>query len=93
MNTMKVPGFTADASLYKAIEHYRQRSVSAAPGFGVQASLRIGGHSLNATCGNCTCDPGQCCAATASGCNCTNCGGGGGGSGSGGGVLTAGLLS
>jgi hypothetical protein len=87
---MNMPGFTADASLDKASEHYPQRSASAAVTFGVQAALRIGGNSLNATCGNCTCDPGQCCAATASGCNCTNCGGTGGGTGGGGTVLTLG---
>lgn len=68
---MNAPQFTADASLYEASEHYRQQSVSATVAFGVQAALRIGG--LNATCGNCTCDPGQCCTATAAGCKCENC--------------------
>jgi hypothetical protein len=86
MNTMNMPGFTADASLYTASEHYQQRSVATVT-FGVQAALRIGGVGLNATCGNCTCDAGMCCTATAAGCKCDLCGV------SGGGVLTTGFLS
>jgi hypothetical protein len=89
MITMNMPGFTADASLYPASEHYRQRSAGAAVTFGVQAALRIGGVGLNATCGNCTCDAGMCCTATAAGCKCDLCGT----VSPGGGVLTTGFLS
>jgi hypothetical protein len=78
MNTMNMPGFTAETALYKASEHYQQQSVSATVAFGVQAALRIGGLDLNATCGTCICDPGQCCTATSQGCQCQTCSGGGG---------------
>jgi hypothetical protein len=89
MSTMNVPGFTADASLYPASGHYRQRSTGAAGAFGVQAALQIGGVGLNATCGNCTCDAGMCCTATAAGCKCDLCGAVAGGAS----VLTTGLLA
>jgi hypothetical protein len=84
MNTM--PGFTADASLSEARLHYWQQSGGATAAFAVQAALRIGG--LHATCGNCICDPGQCCTATSAGCKCEACGPPGGFGG--GGVLTLG---
>ena len=86
MKTMNMPSFTAEASLYKASNHYQQQSVSATVAFEVQAALRPGG--LAATCGNCTCDAGMCCTATASGCRCDLCGGSGGS----GGVLTRDFL-
>ena len=86
MKTMNMPSFTAEASLYKASNHYQQQSVSATVAFEVQAALRPGG--LAATCGNCICDAGQCCTATSAGCKCDMCGVLGGG-----GVLTTrGLL-
>ena len=88
MSSIKMPGFTADASLYKASGHYQQQSVSAAVGFGIQPALRR--VETESTCGNCVCDQGQCCSATAAGCKCTSCGTTTGGSG--GGVLTRGFL-
>ncbi len=65
MNTMKMPGFTAEASLYKASENYQQQS-RATVSFGVQAAL-------DSTCGACTCDAGQCCANGPGGCACLHC--------------------
>src|SRR6266508_830871 len=61
MSTMNMPGFTADASLYKASEHYQQQFVSATVAFGIQPALRRGG--LASKCGDCACDEGQCCRA------------------------------
>lgn len=73
MNTMNMPGFTADASLYKASERYQQGPLSAPMAFGVQAELRIGG-GLNATCtsgdGKNTCVCADICAAGPNSCVC-----------------------
>lgn len=81
---MNTPGFTAENALYKTSGHYQQQPVNTAVIFGVQAALRR--RPFSATCGNCICDPGQCCAATSAGCNCTLCFTGGGGAGT---VLTS----
>jgi len=97
MNTMKMPGFTAEACLYRSSNYYETEStgivgrgatieaalmrqgwvVTGSPGVAaIQPQLlaqRAGG-GLAATCGQCNCDPGQCCEADSKGCKCTNCG-------------------
>ena len=42
MKTMNIPGFTAESSLHKTTECYRQRPANTAMGLGVQAALPIG---------------------------------------------------
>lgn len=76
MSEMNLPGFTAEESLYKTSSHYQGSTGGLTAGRGVQAALKIS-PGLAATCGRCTCDPGQCCETTNGGkdCKCTTCGG------------------
>lgn len=79
MNSINMPRFTAEESLYKTSSHYRGSSSGGlTAGRGVQAALRISAQpGLAATCGRCICDPGQCCETSNRGkdCKCTTCGG------------------
>jgi hypothetical protein len=73
---MNLPGFGAETSLYRTTRSY-QHVVTGSPGVAAiqpaQFLARAGG-GLAATCGQCKCDPGQCCEADSKGCRCTNCG-------------------
>jgi hypothetical protein len=82
---MKMPGFEADASLYRTSRLYRgMSSFSFAGSVAIHPALAIGGGGLMAKCSsddgdNCSCGAGKCCISAPHGCGCGACPGGGGG--------------
>jgi hypothetical protein len=71
VDEMKIPEFTAEVSLYKTNNQYQQRS-----GGGSSTGSLAVVPQQQSTCGDCTCDPGQCCkVGTLGGCQCYKCGG------------------
>jgi len=77
IDTMGIPGFTAEATHYKTNKQY---SMGAASGYAYNTILPARGYAYNtilprenSTCGSCSCDPGQCCSASGSSCSCQIC--------------------
>lgn len=64
MNTMNMPGFTADSSIYKTTVHYHRSSLVAlrAPEIHSLLQLQLQRRPVfSNNCGICQCDPGYCC--------------------------------
>lgn len=65
---MKMPGLTAEASLYESSRQYRMGMA------GDSANTRIVPQSDRSDCGDCSCEDGQCCSKTwTGGCKCKTC--------------------
>jgi hypothetical protein len=60
MNIMNIPGFTAEASLYKAIDHYKLADTHAS-----ENQQKIIPQLMPLECTGCTCSP--------DGCKCEKC--------------------
>jgi hypothetical protein len=62
---MTLPEFTAETSLYRSIRSYHVGRA----GHGTTAALVV----AQDKCGDCSCDPGQCCRSIGNLCGCIRC--------------------